>query len=433
MQILEVPSLDNKEHTIETFLISTKGNDANWKIDKETGHEKVKSFIGKDFSIIPELLFRPLEQGGGGHVFGPRDYVLKKYADNSHGKIVELRGPFYDGKLVGQDRFTVNTGKDDYYYNAIVKLNDSRAASALLEHGNNTWVPFAVSPHIFINEEGGGNDEVGWKDWSGAALALVIKGAYGNEAVISKLCNGPHKACKMELMQRKASIGEQFIQTDFYTDNQTANLITSLVSRSASTNSLTMVDTTTKLSTEPEQPEKPDNGGGQGQEQQQQQMKIIKDTEVIKPNTEQINISADELNQLRETQKQFKEMQNERRDELLKEIFANADNEEQRNELIKEYSKLDLTAVKGLKAFHDKISPLVANATKKAIEMELQQKKEEEAKKNKVNSNGRSASISLRPEPKVEKEEESRAASSSKVDEVALLKKFMTNNGGNFY
>ena len=158
-----------------------------------------KVFIGKDFSIIPELLFRPLEQGGGGHVFGPRDYVTKKYAENSHGKIVSLRGPYYhELREVGHE-------KDDYYYNAIVKLNDSRAASALLEHGNNTWVPFAVSPHIFINEEGGGNDEVGWKDWSGAALALVIKGAYGNEAVVSKLCNGPHQACKMELLQRKAS------------------------------------------------------------------------------------------------------------------------------------------------------------------------------------------------------------------------------------
>lgn len=417
MQILDIPTIQSKEHTIETFLISTKGNDANWKIDKETGHEKVKSFIGKDFSIIPELLFRPLEQGGGGHVFSDRDTVLSTYAKNSHGKIVELKGPFYDG--------------NDYHYNAIVKLNDSRAASALLEHGNNTWVPFAVSPHIFINEEGGGNDEVGWKDWQGAALALVIKGAYGNEAVISKLCNGPHKACKMELMQRSAGINQNF------TDGQTAFHISSIVSKSASVDSLhDMVDT--KLSTEPpsKEPapegEKP-NGGGEGSDQQQQ-MKIIKDTEVIKP-VEQINISSDELAQLRETQKQFKEMQNERRDEILKEIFAGVEDEAARKELIKEYSqKNDLNATKALKAFYDKVSPLVANSTRKTIEMELQQRKEEEAKKTKVNSNGRSASVSLRPEPKVEQTTEDRTASSSKVDEVALLKKFMqSNNGGNLF
>ena len=254
MQVLDVPSVNvnDKEHTIETFLISTKGNDANWKIDRETGHEKVKSFIGKDFSIIPELLFRPLEQGGGGHVFGPKEQVLSTYAKNSHGKIVSLRGPY---KYISDkaDRLT----DDDYYYNAIVKLNDSRAASALLEHGNNTWVPFAVSPHIFINEEGGGNDEVGWKDWSGAALALVIKGAYGNEAVVSKLCNGPHQACKMELLQRKASSTTDIVNEErrrlrelFSNDKPipsddeiTADLISSLVSRTASSNSLTMENT----------------------------------------------------------------------------------------------------------------------------------------------------------------------------------------------
>ena len=420
MQVLDVPSVNvnDKEHTIETFLISTKGNDANWKIDRETGHEKVKSFIGKDFSIIPELLFRPLEQGGGGHVFGPKDYVLKKYHENRHGKIVDIKGPIFDG--------------NDYSYNAIVQLDNSRAASALLEHGNNTWIPFAVSPHIFINEAGGGNDEVGWKDWEAGAVALVIKGAYGNEAVVSKLCNGPHQACKMELLQRSGGIDfnkdnltmEEVSKRGYfltYNDKELAYLISSLVSRTASSNSLTMENT--NISTEPPVPPAP-KPEGEGEEKQQQ-MKLIKDTEVIKaPQPNEINISAEELNQLRETQKQFKEMQNERRDELLSAIF-DVEDEEAKKTLIKNYQKLDLQRVKELKAFHDEISPLISAKTRKSIEMELQKKAEEDSKKNKVNSNGRSASV-LREEPKVP--EEQRTASSQKIDEVAMLKKFM--NGG---
>lgn len=423
MQILDIPHV-TPEHTIETFLISTKSNDANWKIDRETGHEKVKSFIGKDFSIIPELLFRPLEQGGGGHVFGPKEQVLSTYAKNSHGKIVSLRGPY---KYISDkaDRLT----DDDYYYNAIVKLNDSRAASALLQHGNNTWVPFAVSPHIFINEEGGGNDEIGWKDWSGAALALVIKGAYGNEAVVSKLCNGPHQACKMELSQRSAvtSYPDDRRLTDLALilnkigqdrDIQTADLISSLVSRTASSNSLTMENT--NISTEPPVPPAP-KPEGEGEEKQQQ-MKLIQDTEVIKaPQPNEINISAEELNQLRETQKQFKEMQNERRDEILNSIFDIEDAEVKKT-LIKNYQKLDLARVKELKAFHDEISPLISAKTKKSIEMELQKRQEEDAKKAKINGNGRAGSITLRAEPKVEEE---RAASTKKIDEVLALKKFL--------
>ena len=412
MQILEpqkhIPSSFTNEsgHYIESFLIGTKMNDAGWKIKKDTVSEHVKSFINKDFAIIPELIFRPLEQGGGGHYFGTKEQVLSEYSKNSHGKIIEVKGPL-----------SYNDGTDDFYYNAIIKLNDSRAASVLLQHGNNTWIPFAVSPHIFIDESGGGDDLQGWNSWNGASLNLVIKGAYGNEAVVSKLCNGPHQACKMELLQRKASSGTSW---DIPKDEETANLITSLVSRTASSNSLTMENT--NISTEPPNPNPPKPEGEGEEEQKQQQMKLIKDTEVIKaPQPNEINISAEELNQLRETQKQFKEMQNERRDEILNSIF-DVEDAEVKKTLIKNYQKLDLQRVKELKAFHDEISPLISQKTKKSIEMELQKKQEEEAKKAKVNGNGRAGSITLRAEPKVE---EDRAASTQKIDEVLALKKFL--------
>ena len=151
-------------------------------------------------------------------------------------------------------------------------------------------------------------------------------------------------------------------------------------------------------------------------------MKLIQDTEVIKaPQPNEINISAEELNQLRETQKQFKEMQNERRDEILNSIFDIEDAEVKKT-LIKNYQKLDLARVKELKAFHDEISPLISAKTKKSIEMELQKRQEEDAKKAKINGNGRAGSITLRAEPKVEEE---RAASTKKIDEVLALKKFL--------
>ena len=417
MQVLDLPSVNNKEHTIETFLISTKSNDANWKIDRETGHEKVKSFIGKDFSIIPDLLFRPLEQGGGGHVFGPRDYVKQEYAKHSHGKIIAVKGPIYDSAKDWQD----------YHYNAVVKLNDSRAASALLEHGNNTWVPFSVSPHIFINEEGGGNDEVGWKDWEAAALALVIKGAYGNQAVVSKLCNGPHKACSTELLQRKASV--DFV---YYGDNDTAKLISSLVSRTGSSNSTDNMGNDNSTNTAANIESKPSVEAATQTQVTQPEIKTVPDTQIINKETklDSISISAEELNQLRETQKQFKKLQEQRRDEMLNSIF-DIEDEEAKKSLLTKYGKYDITRVEELKAFHEDISPLISAKTKKAIEMELQAKKEEDNKKTKVNGNGRAASVitSLRDEPKVNDDSEQRAASSKTVDEVALLKKFMTSGG----
>ena len=176
----------------------------------------------------------------------------------------------------------------------------------------------------------------------------------------------------------------------------------------------------TNISTEPPVPPAP-KPEGEGEEKQQQ-MKLIQDTEVIKaPQTDQVTISVEELNQYRENAKQFKEMQDEQRDTLLSTMFDTEDVEAKKT-LIKNYQKLDLKRVKELKAFHDEISPLISAKTKKSIEMELQKRQEEDAKKAKVNGNGRAGSITLRAEPKVE---EDRAASTKKIDEVLALKKFL--------
>lgn len=136
---------------IKGFLIGTKLNDANWKINKQTGHDLIKKFEGTDFAIIPHLLNTPLSKGGGGHYFGqdtPED-LKRGYAENSHGKYHKILGPY-----------SYNDGTDDYWYSAIIKLRDSKAASELVKHGKETWVPYSVSPHIWP-KAGPDSDKIG--------------------------------------------------------------------------------------------------------------------------------------------------------------------------------------------------------------------------------------------------------------------------------
>ena len=100
-QILDLDSVPNDRGIFETpegrffrsFLISTKPNDAGWFIRKETGHDNVKNFLKdgrNNFAIIPELIQKPISQGGGGHYKGTREQILKAYADNSHGNNVPI-------------------------------------------------------------------------------------------------------------------------------------------------------------------------------------------------------------------------------------------------------------------------------------------------------------------------------------------------------
>ena len=112
-------------HFIKTFLISTKPNQAGWGISKETGHQKLQSFIGKPFVIIPDNLSSSKQKG---HIFADsRDGLLQEYKKHTHGIIESLSSPYFYGD-----------GTDDYFYMANIKLNDSKAASALLEHGGKT-------------------------------------------------------------------------------------------------------------------------------------------------------------------------------------------------------------------------------------------------------------------------------------------------------
>jgi len=220
LQILEPPQTESytneKGHYIKTFLISTKANEAGWKVNRATIQDKIDSFIGKPFVIIPEHLSSQRQKG---HIFAnSKDGLLEEYKKHTHGIIESISEPF-----------SYNDGTDDVFYTANIKLNDSKAASALLDSGAKTWVPFAVSPHIW-HSAGPENDIT---DWEGISLSLVPKGAYGQEAVINKYCKGDKPACEKSLA---ATIMEGFTHEELCDkeDSSLAASITSLVSQSES-------------------------------------------------------------------------------------------------------------------------------------------------------------------------------------------------------
>lgn len=380
MQIVQpqdFPNIETFENTegkfFRSFLISTKENDAGWFIRKETGHEKVKSAVGKDFAIIPELIQKPISQGGGGHYKGTRDQILKAYQENSHGKITQLVGPFY---------YQDNSG--DYWYDQITKLSNSRSASVLHSEGQKTWNGYDVSPHIFVNK---GSDQTGWEDWEFAGLNLVIRGAFGPQAIITKFCDGSESKCFKDLVASSSSTNDETI----------AELITSHLTRIAST-SHSMPD---------QPPAKPDTG-----------LPDAGLTNKTKTNTntnpttepqnhldapkidEKVTMSKSELDSLKERAEAFTEMENERKQEILIGLFAGFDEEEQKKE-IKEYAKLDMKTVKMLKLYTDKITPKIQDKVKTELKAELKDAEKKDEKKDDNKKKEERSASSLDKEPKI--------------------------------
>ena len=181
MQVLDIANdksvstwQDDSGSYIRGFLISTKSNKNGWKIG--TVH-KVNDFIGKDFAVIPNRIGN--KQLLDGHVTGSKEDVLKAYSDNSYGKIQNVLGPFWYDKAGGE-----------CWYEHITKLTNNKVASALMQHGAGTLVPFATSPHIFALQ---GDDSNGWFDWEPAGIVLVNNPAFGEQSIITKMCNGEQR------------------------------------------------------------------------------------------------------------------------------------------------------------------------------------------------------------------------------------------------
>jgi len=226
----------NEGNFIRGHLIDTKMNDRNWKVangDKLTQilYSKVP---GKDIMLDASKL----EKGIDAHYYGngKKQNIIDGYSNYSHGKYVRVLGPFPMGD-----------GTNDVYYDFIAKLNNSLAASALVNHGSKTKIPFAHSIHIWPLE---GPDE-NITDFDILGGAIVNEGAYGERAVLSKMCNGSAPVCEKSLSATANVMTFADTQDHGYTfhfdpslaeqiDQKNAQIISSLVSKSASIQTLTM-------------------------------------------------------------------------------------------------------------------------------------------------------------------------------------------------
>ena len=188
MQVLEPPSSSQISITdgnfARGFLISTRETrpapQGRFRINKETGHDNVKTFLATHFMIDHQLL----DNQDDGHFYGHGlPALLEGYTKKSHGIIEKLYGPFY---------YPDDSG--DYWYEYGMRLRDSGAAAALEQYGNKSWEPFSVSPHIWDYPELG-QDQLDLRKWRGVGVALVMRGAFGNQAVISRLCKGSSDIC----------------------------------------------------------------------------------------------------------------------------------------------------------------------------------------------------------------------------------------------
>ena len=407
MQLLaqnpEIQSYQNEEgNFIKGFLIGTKMNDANWKINKKTGHDLIRKFEGTDFAIIPELLNTPLSKGGGGHYFGQdtREDLLKGYADNSHGKYHKILGPY-----------SYNDGTDDYWYSAIIKLRDSKAASELVKHGAQTWVPYSISPHIWPLA-GLDEDIYNWEPIGGA---LVIKGAYGPQAIISKLCKGTSAACEKSLGASYDSIGKvlnEVAKPCEQKDQQLAQTISSLVSKSASIQTSTMTEDNKASAPAPTPTQTPqitmlgsDSNANKSNPtvNAQEAITTAQITNVVTP--EQF---AESQKRNAELEKQVKQLLEDKKINTLNSLLAKSKDEKANEELKKKYLKFD--NIDQIKEIINDWYPVLkaSDEEEKPAEEDNGGEKESAAKKAK----GKSASLPREPElPKEDISAESKAAS----------------------
>jgi ribosomal protein L17 len=391
------------------FLIGTKSNEARWRINKNTIHDLVQKFVGRDFAIIPHLIEKPLEQGGGGHYFGldTREDLLKGYADHSHGKYVKVRGPY-----------SYNDGTDDVFYTADIKLRDSKAAAVLSELGPKMWVPYAVSPHIWPLE-GPDHDITNWEPIGGA---LVIKGAYGPQAVISKMCKGTAVQCEKSLgagiegnyIHDATRGGITLCQNE---DAKVADIISSQVSKAGSSShimpenvevasppAVNVTPTVTKAET-------PKTTATLESQQ------AITTAKVVTP--EQF---AETEKRNKELEKQVTQLVNEAKVNTLNNMFAKVKDEKVKKELLEEFSKLEKRDVDLINEKITRLYPILKASEEPVVEEEEDDSKKKEQKKGKA--------ASLPKEPELPKEESKAASTAVTVNRVKEIHQFIMSDGG---
>ena len=365
-QILEPKLITEQEdvHLIEAFLIGTKPNEAGWAISKNAT-TPIQEWVGKDFVMIPEKIF-DASQTQAGHTTGETiEEDWEEIKQHTHGKIVKVKGPYnYDD------------GSDDYYYNAVVKLKDTLSASTLIENGEKTWTPFAVSPQII--RHGSTRDNV--TNYTPMGLFLVIKGAYGDQSVVNKMCSGSELKCGTKL---SAAIYQLNHDT---TDAHLAEVLTSYISATNNKDIMSaqtpeLVQPVVQNFTKPELVQQPVN----------QPVELKKDENITLTKDEYDTVQK-QLKEQEELRTEVANLKKERNQNILNQVFGSIEDQEVKNKIFEKYVNENVSLVKSV---YDDIN---THILPKAIEAKLaESKNDKEGKKE-------SASI-LKPEPKIVKDE----------------------------
>ena len=385
---------DDSGSYIRGFLISTKTNKNNWKIANTS---RVNDFVGKDFAVIPHRIGDKSLLDG--HVGGSKDEVLNAYSNNSYGKIVKVLGPF-------------EYGDGDLYWEHITKLTNNKVASALFKHGAGTLVPFATSPHIFAYE---GNDMDGWDSWEPAGVVLVGNPAFGEQSVITKSCHGQEIKCYQELAPENKIAAVTQLISSFITSDDSKGISMDTKDTLQVTNTTPTPETNlTENSTQVQESKQPVTAP-------EQTNKII--TDEIKPTTS----TQEQSEEVKILKQKIADMEDEKKQEILNDMFSVYSDEKERERLIKEISKAnDLNTIKYLKGWIDILAPLhkkqgETEATK-AYKAE-QEKELATFKKNKIASTN--YKFQLPGEPKEPEKEDNKVASTQKIGEIAEFQRLL--------
>lgn len=388
MQVLDartdLQSYSTEEgHFIRGHLIDTRLNGNHWRIKPPV--EKLTAILqqqvpDKDFMIDGNLLAQHKDAHYYGN--GTKEDILKGYAAKSHGKYQKVLGPF-----------SYNDGTDDVYYEFIAKLHNSKAAAALVEYGEKSWIPFSHSAHIWQTE---GPD---WNitDFEFLGGALVDRGAYGPDAVISKMCKGTAPVCTKSLA---AALD----------DENTAQIISSLVSKAASFQHTMAENIPNAVSNAPVVPE----------------LKAEPTTPVQQPAVNQISITAEEIQKIKDeaiakSEAIWKEKVTalETKDKIntLNLVWAKVKDPTVKEALIKKYQTLENV---------DIVKEIADDVLKNLSTQEEEEKKDDKpAEEPKDAKKSKAASLELTKEPDIPTEDKKSKAASQQDNPAQLIHSFI--------
>lgn len=418
MQILDLslPYSNDKGQYIEGFLIGTKKTTEQpqpWRISKSTAKQNVNKFIGKPFSIIPELIDHAKDPSFNGHFFGiDKEDTQKQYNDHAHGVIEKVLGPFSYGD-----------GTDDFYFKHVTRLTNQKAASIVHEYGKETLVPYATSPHIFVDDDSPDDDI---QQWSPVGIALVVKGAMGAISVINRMCNGAKEACHRSLSASIAKCSCQTIEKLFTSHLQkTASISSYPMSDSTQTNGLTTATNTADNA----------NANLQTGTNFSNGPVVLPNNPTVnpqahltnQPKTEQISLTKEEydayLKDKEESSKikaEVELLKTERKTTILNNIFGAVADDNVKNTLTNKWLQSEHVDV--LKDFYNDINTSIVPAlVEKALNEYKQQSQVADTKK------GKAASITTETKfPIPGQKDEGKAASTvTKTSDVVLLRKYL--------